>query len=74
MRYSLIHPKAYTHNNVHCFLSVLELVRRYPHVDVTGNDEADALVLAAIAARLDGHPVDEIPAAHVATLTKAVQR
>merc|ERR1719311_588864 len=32
VRYSLIHPKAYTHNNVHCFLSVLELVRRYPHV------------------------------------------
>ena len=32
VRYSLIHPKAYTHNNVHCFLSVLELIRRYPRV------------------------------------------
>ena len=50
------------------------VVRRYPHVDVTGNDEADALVLAAIAARIDGHPFDEVPAAHYSTLTKAVQR
>ena len=32
VRYSLIHPRAYTHNNVHCFLSVLELVRRYDKI------------------------------------------
>ena len=50
------------------------VVRRYPHVEVTGNDEADALVLAAIAARIDGHPFDEVPATHYSTLAKAVQR
>lgn len=51
------------------------VVRRYPHVEVSGNDEADALVLAAIAARLDGHPIEEtLPAAHFSTLASAVSR
>jgi crossover junction endodeoxyribonuclease RuvC len=33
-------------------------IRRYPHVDVNGNDEADALVLAAMGARWLGHPLE----------------
>lgn len=42
------------------------VVRRYFNVDVTGNDEADALVLAAIAARLGGDPIDlNLPVAQV---------
>lgn len=34
------------------------VVRRYPDVEVSGNDEADALVLAAIRARGAGHPFE----------------
>lgn len=34
------------------------VIKRYPHVELSGNDEADALVLAAIAARVGGHPVE----------------
>lgn len=42
------------------------VVRRYPQVAVTGNDEADALVLAAIAARIGGWPIDiNLPVAQV---------
>ncbi len=49
------------------------VVRRYANVDVRGNDEADALVLAAIRARLDAQPIDPgIPAANIATLAGAV--
>jgi crossover junction endodeoxyribonuclease RuvC len=45
--------------------------RRYPDVDVTGNDVADALILAAIAARLDGEPIEAaIPAVNVTALDK----
>lgn len=46
------------------------VVRRYPDVDVRSNDEADALVLAAIGARLAGHPIDELPATHLRALDK----
>ena len=50
------------------------VVRRYPDVDVTGNDEADALVLAAIRARHDEHPIEaSLPAAQ-ASAVKAVTR
>lgn len=46
------------------------VVKRYPTVDVTGNDVADALVLAAMAARMLGRPVEErLPATHTAALT-----
>lgn len=46
------------------------VVRRYPDVDVSGNDEADALVLAAIRARHDGHPFEEsLPAAQSAAVS-----
>jgi crossover junction endodeoxyribonuclease RuvC len=34
------------------------VIRRYHTVDVNGNDEADALVLAAMGARHLGHPIE----------------
>jgi crossover junction endodeoxyribonuclease RuvC len=34
------------------------VIRRYPHVDVNGNDEADALILAAMGARFLRHPLE----------------
>jgi crossover junction endodeoxyribonuclease RuvC len=34
------------------------VIRRYPHIDVNGNDEADALILAAMGARWLGHPLE----------------
>lgn len=36
-------------------------IRKWPQVEITGNDEADALVLAAILARKEGIPIDDIP-------------
>lgn len=44
------------------------VVRRYPDVEVTGNDEADALVLAAMGARHLGHPIDDLPKTHLAAM------
>lgn len=47
------------------------VIRRYPAVEVSGNDEADALAMAALGARLVGHPIDgDMPAAHLDALTK----
>lgn len=42
------------------------VVRRYPAVDVTGNDEADSLGLAAMGARFVGYPIepDGLPKTH----------
>ncbi len=40
------------------------VIRRYSGVAVDGNDEADALVLAAMAADHYGHPVAEVPETH----------
>lgn len=34
------------------------VIRRYPDADVTGNDQADALVLAAMCARYHGAPLE----------------
>jgi crossover junction endodeoxyribonuclease RuvC len=34
------------------------VIRRYHHIDVNGNDEADALILAAMGARFLGHPLE----------------
>lgn len=46
------------------------VIRRYPAVDVTGNDEADALVLAAICARFHASPIDlNLPVAQVAAMS-----
>lgn len=39
------------------------VIRRYPTVNVMNNDEADALVIAALVARRQGYPVeDQMPA------------
>jgi Holliday junction resolvasome RuvABC endonuclease subunit len=47
------------------------VIRRYPDVNVTGNDEADALVLAAIRARHTGHPIEEtLPVAQASAAEK----
>lgn len=43
--------------------------RRYPHLDVTGNDVADALVLAAMGRRAVGHPIEAtLPAANLTAM------
>lgn len=45
------------------------VVRRYADVDVTGNDEADALILAAMGARHLGAPIDDpLPKTHLAAM------
>jgi Holliday junction resolvasome RuvABC endonuclease subunit len=49
---------------------MLAVARRYPNVPVTGNDEADALVLAAMGARHLGHPIDSLPQVHLQAMTK----
>ena len=46
-------------------------VRRYPDIDITGNDIADAVILMAIGCRLLGKPIDDpMPATHLAALDK----
>ena len=45
-------------------------IRRYPAYDITGNDVADAVVLAAIGARMLGHPIDDLPKTHLRALDK----
>lgn len=37
------------------------VIRRWPTVQVAGNDQADALILAAIGARHLGLPMDDVP-------------
>lgn len=49
------------------------VIRRYPDVDVTGNDEADALVLAAMCARFLDAPIDSVPQAALDAM-KSVKR
>lgn len=45
------------------------VVRRYPEVEVSGNDEADALLLAAMGARHLGAPIeDSLPQTHLAAM------
>lgn len=45
------------------------VVRRYPDVPIVGNDDADALVLAAMGARYLGEPIeDSLPQAHLAAM------
>ncbi len=41
-----------------------QVVRRYPDVDVRGNNEADALILAAMGLHHLGHPYADLPQAH----------
>lgn len=47
------------------------VVRRYPEVEVTGNDQADALVLAAMGARSLGRPIDVVPKLHLTAMEGA---
>lgn len=49
------------------------VVRRYPDVDVSGNDDADALTLAAMGARWLGHPIEPaaLPLTHTDAIAKA---
>jgi crossover junction endodeoxyribonuclease RuvC len=47
------------------------VVRRYATVDVTGNDVADAVVLAAMGARYLWQPFDEVPKTHLAAMDGA---
>ena len=48
---------------------LLAVSRRYPGWAGSSNDEADALVLAAIMARYDGHPIEKtLPAIHIEAL------
>lgn len=45
------------------------VIRRYPNVPVDGNDQADALILAAMGARRLGHPVESsLPQTHLAAM------
>lgn len=47
------------------------VIKRYPQADVANDNEADALVLAAIGARLAGAPVeDSLPATHLRAMEK----
>lgn len=47
------------------------VVRRYPAVEVTGNDEADALILAAMGTRHLGQPIEEsLPKLHLEAMAK----
>ncbi len=46
------------------------VIRRYVDVDVSGNDEADALVLAAMGARHLGQPIDDMPKVNLEAMGK----
>jgi len=39
-------------------------IRKWPQVEISGNDEADALVVAAIISRGKGVPIDDFPEAN----------
>lgn len=47
---------------------LLAASRRYPNVPMTNNNEADAVVLAAMGARVIGCPVDNLPRTHLDAL------
>lgn len=44
-------------------------IKRYPNIDITGNDIADATIILAIGLRLLGQPIDQdLPQTHLAAL------
>lgn len=45
-------------------------IRRYPDLDITGNDVADAVVLMALGCRHQGAPIDDVPALNLRALDK----
>lgn len=51
---------------------LLAVARRFPDWEVTGNDEADALVLMAMGADYLGRPVVDMPKAHRDAMKKVV--
>lgn len=62
-------PKYATGRNAAKDQVLAAVIRRYPDVNVTGNDVADALVLAAMGARHLGHPIEaSLPLAHLAAM------
>jgi len=49
-------------------------IKRYPDIDIPGNDIADAVILLAIGMRIAGHPLeDSLPATHLRALDKLVK-
>jgi crossover junction endodeoxyribonuclease RuvC len=53
-------------------LVLASVIRRFPAVEVSGNDEADALVLAAMGADHCGQPMAEMPELHRKALRKVL--
>ena len=50
---------------------LLAVSRRYPHAPIVNNDQADAVALAAMGARLLGEPIeDSLPKTHLDALAK----
>lgn len=49
---------------------LLEVARRFPHVDVRDNNQADSLILAAMGADHAGVPLVELPKVHREALAK----
>lgn len=49
-------------------------IRRFPNVDITGNDVADATILAAIGCRHLGLPIDDMPKANWETVMTKLSR
>lgn len=48
-----------------------QTIRRYPDIDITGNDIADAVIFLAIGCRLLGQPLeDSLPQSHINALNK----
>lgn len=48
-----------------------QAIRRYPQIDITGNDIADAVIFLAIGCRLNGQPLeDSLPQSHINALNK----
>ena len=49
---------------------MLAASRKYPNAPITNNDNADAVVLAAMGARVMGQAVDSLPKTHLRALDK----
>lgn len=48
-----------------------QAIKRYPDIEITGNDIADAVIFIAIAARLNGQPLEtDLPKTHINALNK----
>lgn len=47
------------------------MIRRHPDVEITGNDESDALALACMGARFAGCPIDgDLPQSHTRAMAR----